>query len=52
MDPPVPNLGTIQFSRQVHVLAILVPEVEPQYLLHRRLAESRESVRLFASAEI
>ena len=37
MDPPVLNLGTIQFSRKVHFLAVLVPEVEPQYLLHKRL---------------
>jgi hypothetical protein len=52
MDPPVLNLGNIQFSRQVHVLAVLVPEVESQYLLRTRLGESRVSVRLFASAEI
>jgi len=52
MDLPVLNLRTIQFSRQVHVLAVLVPEVEPQYLSHRRLGESPDSVRLFASAEI
>jgi hypothetical protein len=52
MDPPALNLGTIEFSRKFHVLAVLVPEVEPQYLLHRRLGETPESVRLFASAEI
>jgi hypothetical protein len=40
MDPPVLNLGIIQFSRQFHVLAVLVQEVKSQYLLHRRLGES------------
>ena len=29
MDPPALNLGTVQFSRQVHVLVFLVPKVEP-----------------------
>jgi hypothetical protein len=40
MDPLVLKLGTIQFSRQVHVLAVLIPEVEPQPLLHKKLGES------------
>jgi len=52
MDPLVLNIGIIQFIRQVHVLAVLVSEVEPQYLLHMRLGKSPESARLFACAEI
>jgi hypothetical protein len=46
-NPPIFNLGIIRLSRQFHVLAVLVQEVEPQYLLRRRLGESPDSVRIF-----
>jgi hypothetical protein len=53
IDPPVLNLGTIQvITHQVHVLAVLVLEVEPQHLLHERLGELLSRSGCFAKQKI